>query len=320
MTDLSKGGEIAKSGLFFACFSSAALFAVKIVTYGLTGSMVVLGSAFDSLSDAVVSFVNAKISDEAREDPDSQHPFGHGGFEVVGALVQGIIILFLGYNLISESSRKIAHDSVEDLNFERLPYAAIVLAVSALFGFIIHKVLDKKNQHLEDENHRSLSVESDIAHYAGDMVVNLLSALGVLAAWYYNSTLIDFSLGIVSGLWLFKTAYPILKKSFSDIVHAQASPELQQEIVEAVLTCSDQILGIHQLRSRELGPILFVDFHLKLSRSLTLEKAHDVGDLAIAAIKDIIPRADVIVHLDPDSEEDQEEWEPQYTIPENLVD
>ena len=41
----------------------------------------------------------------------------------------------------------------------------------------------------------------------------------------------------------------------------------------------------------------------------------EIGDKVEANIKRIIPRADLIVHLDPDSEEDQIPWEPQYKIP-----
>ena len=54
---------------------------------------------------------------------------------------------------------------------------------------------------------------------------------------------------------------------------------------------------------------------MKLPGSLTLEQAHEIGDKVEANIKRIIPRADLIVHLDPDSEEDQIPWEPQYKIP-----
>lgn len=313
---LNEGGELARSGLIFAFSSSLFLFVMKIATFIYSGSLVVLASAFDSLSDAVVSLVNARISKEAREGADSQHPFGHGGFEVVGAIVQGIVILFLGYNLIAEAVRKlITPTSGAEVIVERFPLAAGVLILSAAFGFLIHKVLESKKHDIEAKEHRSLSVESDMAHYAGDMIVNILSAFGLLAIWYFNSPKTDAIFGILAGLWLFKTAYPIMKKSFSDICHNQASPETQQKIVEAVLECSPKIIGIHHLRSRELGPTLFVDFHMKLPGSLTLEQAHEIGDKVEANIKRIIPRADLIVHLDPDSEEDQIPWEPQYKIP-----
>lgn len=317
MNKIKDAGKLAHGALNLASLASAVLFSVKIVMFFFSGSMIVLGSAFDSLSDAFVSFINAKVSIEARESADKDHPFGHGGYEVVGALVQGILILFLGYNLVSESIRKAFGAAAgQPVVTDMLPVASGVLFLSAFAGFAIHMMLDRKHKKIERQNQRSLSVESDIAHYAGDMVVNFLSAIGLLVVWYFEAPMMDPILGILAGLWLFKTAYPILKKSFSDIVHKKASKKVQTQIVELVMKSSPLILGIHQLRSRELGPMLFVDFHLKLPRDLLLEKAHDVGDLVVKNIKDVFPRADVIVHLDPDSEDDHTPWEPAYEMPE----
>lgn len=310
--------KLVTSGLVMAFFASLLLFVVKIVTYLFSGSMLILGSALDSLADSIVSLINLKISKQSRQDADKEHPFGHGGFEVFGALIQGLIIFFFGYNLILESIRKVIDPNYgSELILDRLPLAAGVLIVSAVTSFFIHRMLDRKNHQIEQQNLRSLAVQSDMAHYAGDMVVNLLSSVSLLLVWYSESVMADAVFGVLAGLWLFKSGYPLVKKSFSDIVHTQAAPELQQEIVEIAMATSNQIMGLHKLRSRELGPLLFVDFHLKLPRELSLEIAHGIGDNVEENIRKTFPNADVIVHLDPDSEEDQEEWEPQYTVPES---
>lgn len=311
MAEKRKGDDIAKSGLLTAFFISLLLFLVKITTYVFSGSMLVLASAFDSLADATISLVNSKIAKNARAKADRDHPFGFGGLEVIGALSQGALIMFLAYNLVIKSYESLVspvEKSLDDLG--KLPIAAGVLLVSALFGFIAQKVLEKKSGELTSQKDRSLAVESDIAHYAGDVVVNILAAIGLVAAWYFKLQWLDSFLGILSGFWLAWVAYPLWKKSYADIVHMPASDELEKEIIDIAKQSSDQVLGVHQLRTRELGPTLFVDFHMVLPSGLTLEDAHHVGDKVTGDIKRAIPRADILIHLDPDTEEEHDHWEP----------
>ena len=47
-----------------------------------------------------------------------------------------------------------------------------------------------------------------------------------------------------------------------------------------------------------------------LPSGLTLEDAHHVGDKVTGNIKRAIPRADILIHLDPDTEEEHDHWEP----------
>jgi ferrous-iron efflux pump FieF len=311
MSKQDKGQEIAKSGLFAAFLISLLLFIVKIITYFFSGSMLVLASAFDSFADATISFVNSRVAKTARAKANRERPFGYGGLEVVGALSQGALMMFLAYNLIIKSYASFENsDSTATMDLEKLPIAAAILLISAGFGLIAQKVLEKKSGELSSQRERSLAVESDIAHYAGDVIVNILAAIGLVAAWYFKLGWLDSFLGIISGLWLAWVAFPLWKKSYADIVHMPASNELEKEIIDIVSTSSDQVMGIHHLRTRENGPTLFVDFHMVLPSRLALEDAHRIGDLVTENIKNRITRADIIIHLDPDSEEEHDKWRP----------
>jgi ferrous-iron efflux pump FieF len=125
----------------------------------------------------------------------------------------------------------------------------------------------------------------------------------------------DTVFALIAGAMLIKTAYPILNKCYQDIVHQEADPELQQKIVDIVLNQDKRITGIHHLRSRELGPYLFVDFHMTIAGDITLADAHDIGDEVEAEILAEIPRADIIIHLDPEIEPEHNDWDLSYKIP-----
>lgn len=294
---------------------SCGLMLLKLGAYILTGSVLILASLLDSAADVFSTLVNLFINKKSLEDADKEHPFGHGGFEVVGSLIQGMVITFFAASLFIESVRKWFEADVTYIVHSTLPLGVGVLAVSALGGFLIHLYLKAQIRKMEEKKERSLSLIADHAHYSGDAYANAASALGVFLVYVTNLWYLDAVLGCVSAFFLARAAYPILYKTFRDIVHNEAPQSLQQEVVNIAMSVDKRIRGLHLLRSRQFGPYLFVDFHLKVADDLGIKEAHAIADKVDRAIRRAIPRTDILIHLDPESEPDQRYWDPSYTIP-----
>jgi len=295
---------------------SVALFGVKLFAFILSGSLLALGSAFDSLSDAILSFANSRLHRISRHGADREHPFGHGGIEVVASLIQGIVIFSFGVSIIIESILRIyrgGHDA--EIRPDGLLPAFVVMVGSAIGAFLIHLYLSSRRTKVEESRGRSLVLMADHAHYSGDAFANAVSALGIAVVWLSHIFVLDAIFGMVSGFALCWVAVPILKHSVSDILHTEIDPELQQKIVDLAYNADGRIISIHRLRSRALGPMIFVDFHLKLPRNLTIEVGHDIGDHVAREIEKEFPQIDIIIHIDPDSEPDDELWEPSFQPP-----
>lgn len=312
---IKKKSTHVQNSLKWAAIFSGILFMVKITAFWFSGSLLVLGSAFDSLGDTTMSLINRKVNLLSQEGPDSQHPFGHGGFEVIGTLIQGTLLVVLGVNLIIEAMRRSPAQVSEHLHSDKLMISAIVLLVSAISGAAISMMLGRAEVKTNQENNRSLALGSDRAHYLADFFTNILSAVGLVAMVYTGMLWMDQLLGAVAGALTIATGYPLLRNCFADIMHQEVSAGEQQKIVDIVFATNPKIEGLHQLRSRRLGPHLFVDFHMKLPANMLLEEAHEIGDSVIRELVGAFPSADVIVHLDPDSEPDQIGWNPSYRAP-----
>ena len=294
---------------------SLVLAVVKLAAFFFSGSMLVLGSFFDSFADMLSSAINHYVFNLSREEADREHPFGHGGFEVVAGLVQGLIIVFLGGMLLVEIVRNALNPA--DLAMERdgLPIAVLVMVTAALSGAAVHSFIARALRRLEESKERSISMLADKLHYAGDAWANAIGAVGLLLVFYFDKPWLDLLFGALAAVALILSAIPILRKSLRDILNIEAPVTFQQEIVDLVLSSDDRIVGIHALRTREMGPVLFIDFHLKLPSILSLEEAHKIGDAVEQSIKQVFVRADILIHLDPESEEDQQPWNPSYLLP-----
>jgi ferrous-iron efflux pump FieF len=268
--------------------------------------MIVLASFYDSLTDSLVSYLNFLFYRKAREKADSQHPFGHGGFEVVSSLAQGILITILACLLGWQSIAQAMNRSHPHLDPDTMPYVLGIMVLSAFSGFGIQYFLGRFEIKLAHQGEVSLTVSSDRAHYLSDFYTNGLGALGLLSVYWLKSSMLDSMFGLLGSLFLFKTAWPLLVSTYTHIMHVEAEPEVQQEILELALGTHPIVEGIHRLRTRRLGPNLFIDFHLKLPADMSLAEAHRLGDQVEARIMQRFPRADVLIHLDPDDLPDED--------------
>ncbi len=291
--------KIAQRTLLLAAGLSIFLALLKLGAYLLTGSAIVLASFLDSLFDSLTSLINRFINKKSLEEADKEHPFGHGGFEVVGSLIQGLLLVFLALSLLRESLHKLWAEHVVVLDGFSSLVAIGVLVFSALAGWAIHLYFTRQERKMRRGNVRSLSLLADQAHYSGDAITNGVSALGLVIIYVSEWWALDAVFGCVAALMLGWVAFPILRKTIDDIVHSEAPRELQQGIVEVASEVDTKIRGVRRLRSRHFGPSLFVDFHLLVDGNLLLREAHAISAKVSAAIKATYPLADVIIHLDP---------------------
>ena len=307
--ELKESKDIAEQALLVSAGISLFLCVLKLVGFWFTGSMLLLSAFFDSLVDTGVSIINSRVQKASKEAPDREHPFGHGGFQVISSLLQGVVIVFLGIILMNESIRRITgHEVMFELDRKHLLSGVALLWLSALGGYAINLYLSRINRLVEKSRQRSLSLLADRMHYAGDAWTNGLSGLGLFMVWWFEKGILDAYFGIAGALFLFASAAPILRQSMKDILHNEADPAKKDEIVAVVKAVDSSISSVHRLRTRELGPSLFIDFHMTLPAEMSLESAHLIGERVARALRARFPRSDVMIHLDPDSEPEDDFW------------
>lgn len=309
--------SVTKSGshvLRMAALMSLVLAAVKFGAFFVSGSLLALTSFFDSIGDIILSLANSFVQRQARKSPDKEHPFGHGGIEVVSALIQGTLLMTLGMAVVVEATqRMMGHGShMFALSTEGIPVAVGILLFSALGGWVIQAYLKRSLGKITKRGNRSLTLLSDLSHYSTDAVANLLSAVGLVAVYYSGVVWLDNIFGAAGGVVLIIGGGKIIRQSTHDILNSEVAPEIQKQIVEIAKATDPSIQSIHRLRTREMGPSLFVDFHMTLPGTMTLETAHELGEVVARRIKKTIPRADVLIHLDPDTEPPDDLWSPGY--------
>jgi cation diffusion facilitator family transporter len=144
----------------------------------------------------------------------------------------------------------------------------------------------------------STAIRADSLHYASDLLLNtgILAAL-LLAAYGWQRA--DALFGIAIAAYIFWSALSIVRESAAVLMDKELPLEISERMLQLALSIPG-VLDAHDLRTRMSGTRWFVQLHLDLPASLTLQEAHDLCEAAEFAIRAEFPRAEVLVHADPE--------------------
>lgn len=264
------------------------LIVAKAIAWWLSGSVSLLAGLTDSLLDGAASFLNLLAVHYALRPADDDHRYGHGKAESLSGMAQALFI--------AVSAVLIGVQAVERLQNPE-PLGAPWVGIGVMLLSLVLTVALLMVQYRVIRETGSTAVRADSLHYRSDLLLNgsILVAL-LLASFGWQQ--LDAWFGLAIAVYILWSAIQIARESVAVLMDEELPPEVSQHMLE--LACSvPGVLGAHDLRTRISGSHWFVQLHLELPGELTLSVAHGLSDRAAEAIQAAYPKAEVLVHADP---------------------
>jgi cation diffusion facilitator family transporter len=147
---------------------------------------------------------------------------------------------------------------------------------------------------------RSPALVADGQHLYTDVITSVGVVVGltvaILTGWHILDPLIAAAVAL-NILWM---GYRIAVKSMSGLLDEAASPEIEHRIREVIEANGSGALEAHDIRSRQAGRALFIEFHLIVPGAMTVEDAHAICDRLENAIETAIEGSEVVIHVEPE--------------------
>jgi len=281
-------------------FTAILLLVVKIYAWWVSGSVSVLASLVDSLIDAVASCVNFIAVRYALQPADDEHRFGHGKAESLAGLAQSLLIMSSAIYLMVQSVDRM----INPLPLEQVDVAVGVMGFSivATFCLVMYQrwVISKTH---------SVAIKADSLHYVSDLLTNM-GIVAALVLTQFGWQQVDPLLAIAIAIYIFYTAIMIWTESIQHLLDREL-PEEEQKHIERIALAHVEVLGVHELRTRQSGRIKIIQFHLELDGNMPLWQAHEICNEVEWEIMEAFPTADVLVHQDPYLADADDKSEPQ---------
>ncbi len=285
ITNLKQGEQVAQKAIWLEC----SLVAAKIAGGLLSRSTALISDAVHSASDIlsiVTSWIGMKI---AQKEPDEKFPYGYYKAENLGTLVISLIILYAGWEMVTQGYASLFETSQIKVPLFALGVSLFDAIILFFFGTYEVKIGQKTG------------VQSLIAmgkENRSHIFSSLAVFLGTLSA-YYQIPYIEGVVTIMISFLIFKIGFESLKDSALVLMDVSPDQEVEQDIKEAI----NQVKGIEEfydLRLRKSGPSVFGEVKVGIRRDLDVKQAHDLANRVEAAIKNQVQKVDsFLVHVEP---------------------
>lgn len=265
---------------------------IKLVAAGFSGSVSVLAEATQSLLDVVVSFGVLQTVRLARKPPDEDHPYGHGKVELVMSAAQMVLVLLASGVILYQAVLRFMHPKPIDA-----PPGAIAMVVCIAIDFGIAAYLTRVAR-----RHESTALAGEAVHLRSDAVATIGVLLGLVTVGLTHVLWLDPALAGLFTLISIRMA----AKTLVQLVHplldgALPREEIQQ--VEQILAGHPHVRGYHNLRTRKVGSVRYVELHALLDDNLSFPAAHDLAEKVEDRLREALAGAVVTIHYEPYEQE-----------------
>jgi cation diffusion facilitator family transporter len=273
--------------------SNALLIAIKLAAGAITGSIAILTEAVHSLIDLVASVVAFVSVRKADEPADADHPYGHEKVESLAATIEGLLILVGAGIIVYEAT----HRLVIGAEVESLGVGIAVMGFSVLANLVVSSVLSR-----QAKTHESPALEGDAAHLRTDAMTSAGVLLGLGVVQLTGNAAFDSITALIVAAAIVTAGLRIVRRS-SGVLVDEALPGEEMDRIEAAIATArtPEVAGYHKLRARRAGSRRYIDLHVQYRSGTSLERAHELAHAMRDEIEATIPRAEVLIHVEPET-------------------
>jgi len=287
---IERTGTLMRRATYASLAVAVLLVAVKFAAWAATDSVSLLSSLIDSLLDGVASLVNLLAVRQALTPPDREHRFGHGKAEPLASLGQSAFIAGSAVLLLVQAAQHLLRPT--PVTHSEIGLAVMGFAVAVTFALLVY-------QRSVVRRTGSLAIRVDAFHYRADLVLNLAVIVSLLLTTELGYLAIDPIFGGLIGLWIIWGAWQVARKAIVHLMDEEL-PDEERERIRQIALKHPKVRAVHDLKTRASGPNSFIQLHIEMDGGIRLIEAHRISDEVEASIREAFPRAEIIIHQDPE--------------------
>lgn len=264
------------------------LFIGKLVVGLISASVAIIADAFNNISDAgssVIALIGFRLS---TKPVDKEHPLGHGRLEYISGFIVDMLIVLVGFELLTSSIEKIITPSLPNVGNITLVLLAVAILVKVWLFFFYRKV---------GKAIQSSPIKAAASDSLTDCIATTLVLISALCARFWGIA-IDGWAGILVAAFILYTGVKAAKETIDLLLGSPPDPQFIKDIYEFTKEYP-RVVGIHDVMVHDYGPgRQIVSFHAEVPSDSDINIAHEEVD---SLERDMHAKFGCIVtvHLDP---------------------
>lgn len=265
--------------------------ALKAFAAYLTGSIALYSDALESVVNVVTAVVALVAVRLAAKPADATLPYGYYKAEYFSAVIIGIFIAVAAILIFREAY----FGFVDPRGFTLDPLGiGVSIAATALNGGWAYWLI-----RLGRREH-SPALQADGRHLVTDVVSTLGVLIGVLLAAATGWKQLDAILAALVGLTILWSGWELIRQSVIGLMDVAVDAPTLNQIKEIISASAEGAIEAHDIRTRQAGKMVFIDFHLVVPGAMSVETAHAICDVIEAKLREAVENAQVTIHVEPE--------------------
>jgi cation diffusion facilitator family transporter len=262
---------------------------IKLVVGLAAGSAALVAEAVHSAGDILASLgvlISFRLSGKVADD---RHHFGHGKIESVCSCLVGLMLVYIGYELVTEAIAGLRAGSVEVPGIAAL-YVTIVCIVlkEGMYRYTIGAACKTGSQLLF----------ADAWHHRTDMMILSGVMVGVIGA-RVGYPVLDSFIALAISVLIIRLGIGICYKGLGDLIDT-APDEKMLEDMRTLIKDHHHVQELHCIRARQHGSEIQLELHIGVGSSMRVRDGHDVAkEVKTSLMREFPTVSHVLVHVNP---------------------
>ena len=283
----------ARSAKFYAWLSVATAIltiVLKFCAAYITGSVGLLSDAVEGVVNLFAAIIALVVLTYAAEAPDREHNFGHEKAEYFSSGIEGALIFVAAAAIVwTAVPRLLAPRPLEELGIGLVIASVAAAANGACAWIMLRGAVD----------HRSITLEADARHLLTDVWTTGGVVAGVLLASATGLLWLDPVVAIAVAVHILWIGSSLMRRSFQGLMDEAIPAADRATVVEVLDSVRTRGFDYHELRTRAAGARSFVDVHVLVPGTMSVQEAHNVVEGLEKEVQLRLPHVEMLTHLEP---------------------
>lgn len=270
--------------------TALATIVLKTGAWWLTDSVSLLSDALESLVNlAGAMFALAMVTLAARP-PDDEHPYGHHKAEYFSSGFEGVLIIAAALGITAAAVERWLHpQALESLGLG----LGLSIVSSAMNGALAWGMLRTARVH------RSVALEGDARHLITDVWTSAGVVVGLIGVTLTGWAWLDPLAAVLVALNILREGVSLLRRSADGLMDHALEPEQRATIDKVLADFAHPTIRFDHLTTRRAGARRFVDLHMHMPASWTLQRAAALRTDVEQALMSAVPGLRASIQLLP---------------------
>ncbi len=269
---------------------AAVVMAIKYAAYLVSGSVALFSDALESIVNVVTALAALIAIHVSTKPADADHPFGHHKAEFFAAIFEGAMIIVAAMLILAKTYQALSGGVRLEQPALGLSISIVASLINAGWAWLLIS---------RGKDWRSPALVADGWHLVTDVVTTVGVIVGLTLAILTGWHILDPLLAAAVALNILWTGHKIALQSMSSLMDQAASPAIEDRIRDVIAANGHGALQAHDIRTRQAGRALFIEFHLVVPGAMTVDAAHEICDRLEDAIELAIEGSEVVIHVEP---------------------